>query len=75
MDYCLADETSKGVYDYVKLKFQDTLSRNMFKRSNANYCIADETSKGVYDHVNLKLQDTLARNMFNRLKNVLLSGR
>jgi hypothetical protein len=39
MDYCLADEPSKGVYDYVKLKIKDTLARNMFKRSNLNYCV------------------------------------
>jgi hypothetical protein len=45
--FCLADETLEVVYEYVTLKFQDTLARNMLYRLNVDYCKADEISEGV----------------------------
>jgi hypothetical protein len=65
VNYSLANETSKTVYEYLKLKFQDTLARNMFKGSNVNYCMADETSEGVSEYI-YKVQD---RGLFDQ-KNV-----
>jgi hypothetical protein len=54
MDHCLADETSEGLWVFIKklkFKFKDSLARNMLSRSHMDQCLADETSEGVYEYV------------------------
>jgi len=64
MDYCMVEETSKGLSEYLlnvldwvnesksmNRKFELSFTRNMFSGSNIEYCIVEWTLKRVNEYV------------------------
>jgi ribulose bisphosphate carboxylase small subunit len=72
MDHCMIDVTSEGFNESRNFKNEDSLSRNMFSRSNMDNSLADLTS--VYNVYNVQYLRLFGHEYVQQVKYGILSG-